>query len=452
MVFFKIVESRSFWYFFFRKWLVFIFCGSYYRRFYVRNRKNVPEEGTPILMVSNHQNGLIDALGILFSLPLRYKVVFLARADVFKKKMVAKILNFCKIMPIYRQRDGKDNLGENAAIFDESAKLIKMGFPVTLFPEGQHQEGHYLGPIKKGFARIAFDAAEKNGFPENLMVVPVGNHYSDYFSNRADMCISYGEPIPLSRYYPLYHENPAKALNQLTEDLRPAIRNLMLDIPDRDNYELYDRLREVVRGAICGKEGLRSSYLPHQLEADRKFADRIEQTSEEEMSRVRQDTREYLAAVDSEGIPLSSVEKPLSWIGFIWNILVLLLGLPFAVYGLVFTGLPVYLGRRKSKQFSIRIKNKMLRSSFDFVFTQILMQAAFYFVYIVLYWIFFDSFICFVGFMASCVLTRMIWQDYLHMASRMLKRMRACFLSTQVRKLQPSLLRLQKWAIGEHYL
>lgn len=142
----------------------------------------------------------------------------------------------------------------------------------------------------------------------------------------------------------------------------------------------------------------------------------------------------------------------MSWIGFIWNILVLLLGLPFAVYGLVFTGLPVYLGRRKSKQFSIRIKNKMLRSSFDFVFTQILMQAAFYFVYIVLYWIFFDSFICFVGFMASCVLTRMIWQDYLHMASRMLKRMRACFLSTQVRKLQPSLLRLQKWAIGEHYL
>lgn len=449
MVFFKIVESRSFWYFFFRKWLVFIFCGSYYRRFHVRGRKHVPKEGTPILMVSNHQNGLIDALGILFSLPLRYKVVFLARADIFKKKILAKILNFCKIMPIFRQRDGKDNLGENAAIFNESAKLLKMGFPVTLFPEGQHQEGHYLGPLKKGFARIAFDAAEQNGFPENLMIVPVGNHYSSYFSNRASMCISYGQPIPLASYYPLYHENPARALTQLTEDLRPAIRGLMLDIPDRENYGLYDRLREVVRGSICRKMGLRASYLPHQLDADREFAMRIEQSSQQTMEQVRAWGRNYLEITDRLKVPTSSVENPLGFFGFIGNILAMLIGLPFAVYGICFTGLPVYLGRRKSKQLAIRMKNMMLRTSVDFVLTQILMQAVFYFIYIVLYWIFFDSFLLFIGLLASWVLTRMIWQDYLHMAGRMLRRMRAVFLKGKFKEAHALLKQLQAWACQE---
>ena len=117
MVFFKIVEKNSFWYCFFRKWLSLIFRYSYCGNFYVRGRKNVPKAGTPIMFVSNHQNGVIDALSILFAMPIRYKVVFLARADVFKKKLTARILNFCKIMPIYRQRDGRDSLSGNTAIF-----------------------------------------------------------------------------------------------------------------------------------------------------------------------------------------------------------------------------------------------------------------------------------------------------------------------------------------------
>ena len=74
MVFFKIVEKNSFWYCFFRKWLSLIFRYSYCGNFYVRGRKNVPKAGTPIMFVSNHQNGVIDALSILFAMPIRYKV------------------------------------------------------------------------------------------------------------------------------------------------------------------------------------------------------------------------------------------------------------------------------------------------------------------------------------------------------------------------------------------
>lgn len=449
MVFFKIVESRSFWYFFFRKWLTFIFRYSYYRRFYVRNLENVPRAGTPFIMVSNHQNGLIDALGILFALPLRYKVVFLARADVFKKKTAAKILNFCKIMPIYRQRDGRDNLGENQEIFDESARLLEMGFPVTLFPEGQHQEGHYLGLVKKGFARIAFDAAEKNGFPSEMMILPVGNHYSDYFASRADMCITFGEPIPLSDFYPLYRENQAKAMTLLAERVRPAIQKLMLDIPDREHYPLYDSLREVVRNAICARHGLRRRYFPDCLQADRLFADRIRQSTEEELSEIRRTASSYLSDLRKSGLSNRGVEKPLGFGGFLLYIFLLLAGFPIALYGLCFTGIPVTLGRRKSKQISIRIRNRMLRGSFDFVLTQIVMQAIFYLLYIILYWIFFKSWLCFVLLLFSWVFTRMFWQDYLHFARKALLRMKASFKPELCKGLRLRLEKLQAWAVAD---
>lgn len=449
MIYFKIVERKPFGYFFLRKWLGLIFSYAYYRRFYVFGKKNLPPAGTPFMMVSNHQNGLIDALAILFAMPLRYAVVFLARADIFKKKFTAKILNFCKIMPVYRQRDGRENLGENAAIFDESAKLVGMGFPVTLFPEGRHQEGHYLGPIKKGFARIAFEAAERNGYPENMVIVPVGNHYSDYFAKRAKLCVRFGEPVRLSRYYALYQENPPKAMTLLAQEVQKAIRALMLDIPDTEHYETYDFLREVVRPGICRREGLRRGYFPHQEQADRIFADRLERMACRDfesgrMKALRQKAEDYRNALAKLRVHTQDVEKPAGFFELLLHTVLLAIGLPFALYGLCFTGLPVWIGRRRSVAIAVRIKNRMLRSSFDFVLTQLICTGAFYLVYIIAYWIIMPclgvgtawAWGGFALLLASWMLTRAFWQDYMRYACCALRRFRSCFHRRQCLRLQ----------------
>lgn len=440
MIYFKIVEGKPLGYFFLRKWFGLIFSYAYYRRFYVFGKKNLPPAGTPFMMVSNHQNGLIDALAILFAMPLRYAVVFLARADIFKKKFRAKLLNFCKIMPVYRQRDGRETLGENAAIFDESAKLVGMGFPVTLFPEGRHQEGHYLGQIKKGFARIAFEAAERNGYPENMVIVPVGNHYSDYFAKRAKLCVRFGEPVRLSRYYALYKENPPKAMTLLAQEVQTAIRALMLDIPDTEHYETYDFLRQVVRPDICRQESLRRYYFPHQEQADRIFADRLERMAcmdfeSARMKSLRQKTEDYRKALSELRLCTQDVEKPAGFFELLLHGVLLALGLSFALYGLCFTGLPVLIGRRKSAAIAERIKNRMLRSSFDFVLTQLICTGAFYLVYIIAYWICVPCFGwgsawawgVFFLLLASWMLTRAFWQDYMRYACCALQRFRAFF-------------------------
>ena len=448
MVFFDIVEKKSFWYSFFRKWLALIFSKAYYRRFHVLHKENLPPAGTPVLMVSNHQNGLIDALAILFALPLRYVAVFLARADIFKKKNTAKILNFCKVMPVYRQRDGRDNLGENAAIFNEAAKLIAMGYPVGMFPEGQHQEGHYLAPVKKGFARIAFEAAERNGFPENMLVMPVGNHYSDYFASRAKLCIRFGTPVKLSKYYDTYRDNPPKAMTLLAEEIQAAIRAQMLDIPT-EHYATYDFLREAVRPSVCGKEGLRLRYFPHQLEADRRLMAHIVRTEPQRMEQVRAAADTYRAALEKHRLSVRDIDRPVSFCRILADLLLLAAGFPFAIYGICFTGLPVWFGRRKARQISLRIKNPMLRTSFDFVLTQLIMTGLFYIVYIVLYWIFIRSWIWFVPVLASWMLTRAFWQDYLHYARRAGYRLRAFCHHRVCKQLRVLGMELNDWAIEE---
>ena len=57
----------------------------------------------------------MDALAVLFT--HNGQPVFLARADIFKKKMIAAILYFLKILPVYRIRDGFSSLKANDEIF-----------------------------------------------------------------------------------------------------------------------------------------------------------------------------------------------------------------------------------------------------------------------------------------------------------------------------------------------
>lgn len=448
MVYFDIVENKPFGYFFCKGWLKFIFNVAYYRRVYVSGRENLPKEGKPFMMVSNHQNGLIDALAILLSMPLRYKVVFLARADVFNKKTAAKILNYCKIMPIYRQRDGRSNLGENAAIFDEAAKLVGMGYPVTLFPEGMHQEGHFLGAVKKGFARIAFDAAERNGFPEDMVIVPIGNHYSDYFAMRPDLCVNFGKPIAMSAYYAPYRENPQRAMAALADDVRGGIRQLMLDLPNTPHYAEYDFLREVLRPQMAHRLGIPPRRLPDALQADRLFADQLRQKlaaqTEQQQNAFAADIAAYREALQSLKISPVEVEKTPGVWEAATRVFLLLLGLPIALYGMLFTALPMYLGRRKAAGIATRIKNKMLQSSFDFVITQVLFTGAFYLLYSIAYLIVmlclsvsaWQALCGYAALVASWVITRAFWQDYLHYASRSLCRFRAWLHPKKCRDLQ----------------
>ena len=153
---------------------------------------NVPDDAA-VIFSPNHVNTLLDALAVLSAMGC--PVVFAARADLFKKPALARALNFLKIMPIYRIRDGADSLGENEKTFRTAIETLKAGLPFCIFPEGRHSQDPGLLPLRKGIARIALRAAEDVDKP--VVIVPVGLVYEDYTDFRTSLKVNIGEPMPV---------------------------------------------------------------------------------------------------------------------------------------------------------------------------------------------------------------------------------------------------------------
>lgn len=212
----------------------------YYGRLRVRGKGNIPF-GEPMIFAPNHQNALMDALAVLFTIPRQ--MVFLARADIFRKGFFSQILTFLKILPIYRIRDGYSALQQNSEIFDKTVEVLRYGRPLVILPEGNHEGSRRLRPFKKGIARIAFQAEEASNFELGINIVPVGLDYSRYEKSGAELLVQYGPPLKVSDYVDLYRENQAKAVNALIHDLRLKISELMIDIRNEEHYAMIDILR-----------------------------------------------------------------------------------------------------------------------------------------------------------------------------------------------------------------
>ncbi|HQB76923.1 MAG TPA: 1-acyl-sn-glycerol-3-phosphate acyltransferase, partial [Tenuifilaceae bacterium] len=188
-----------------------------------------------LIFAPNHQNALIDALAVLYT--KNWQPVFLARADIFKKPLLDKFLTFLKIMPVYRIRDGYSNLQLNDAIFQKTLDILKNKNCLVILPEGNHDGHRRLRQLKKGIARIAFQAEEATGNTMNIKIVPVGLEYTHYYKFGSPMLIRFGEPICVSQYYNRYKENPAVANNELMEELASKMKEQMLHIGSEEHYQ-----------------------------------------------------------------------------------------------------------------------------------------------------------------------------------------------------------------------
>lgn len=106
----------------------------------------------PLLIIANHPNSFLDA--IFIGAQYKRKIYFLARGDIFKNKIFGYLLRSLNMIPIYRQREGKENLYLNEFTFKETTRLISNGEAILIFIEGICLNTNTLLPFKKGTARI----------------------------------------------------------------------------------------------------------------------------------------------------------------------------------------------------------------------------------------------------------------------------------------------------------
>ena len=86
----------------FKAYVRFLHNKIFYKKTYQINTEAVPADGTPCLIVSNHQNCMNDPLGLVTSMTDR-KLNVITRADVFMVSPVAnKFLRSIGLLPAFR--------------------------------------------------------------------------------------------------------------------------------------------------------------------------------------------------------------------------------------------------------------------------------------------------------------------------------------------------------------
>lgn len=192
----------------------------------------------PIVLLSNHNNALMDAL--LIATRVGRFSYFLTRASVFKNPKVKRFLKSLNMLPVYRVRDGWSSIQQNNAIFEYCRELLHNGKVVALFPEGNHNIKRTVRPLSKGFTRIVFETLDE--YPSiDLKIIPIGLNYkqADAFADSVSMFI--GKPLDAQNF------NTNKRyddINNLKDVVSKQLKLLTTHIPHESYNEHLVKLED----------------------------------------------------------------------------------------------------------------------------------------------------------------------------------------------------------------
>ncbi|WP_372650387.1 1-acyl-sn-glycerol-3-phosphate acyltransferase [Draconibacterium sp.] len=327
-----------------------------HKKIILNGTENIPQN-KPILIAPNHQNALSDPMAIL--LHTRFQPVWLARADIFKPGFITLALRFLKIMPVYRMRDGKDQLAKNEKTFADSIKVLENNCALALFPEAAHSAKRQMLSHKKAVPRIVFQAEEKADKNLDIHIVPTGIYYSSYWKFNRSVLVNFGEPIMVNDFLEAYNENPSAATLTLRDALEKAIEPLTLNIKSKENYESFELIRAIYGNTFAKKTGREKGFV-QRFQSDQQLVkklDELETISKEKTDEICSAAKRFDTKVRKYGLRPWLVENPennFRKLGF--NKLLLLITLPVFVFGFLFNAIPFIaidtIVRKKIKDFA----------------------------------------------------------------------------------------------------
>lgn len=343
-----------------------------YKRIRYTGLENIPTDGA-VIYAPNHANALMDAL-IILAMDQKPKV-FVARADIFKNRTLAKIFKFLKIMPIMRMRDGINEVKKNNETMEKAVDVLKDKIPFCIFPEGQHLAKHSAQPLSKGIFRIAFQAMELMG-DTPLYIVPVGLQYGNFFRFRSTVRVEVGKPINVGEFMKA-HQNltPQEQMNVLKDDLSGRIKSLITYIPDDENYnatyEVCAAGMKAQRMAMVKAAKVRGTNRKFaHFQANKALLEKIgamKENQPEKFGKLMELGNKAYAERTSKEISLSSITNRFGFgqrrLGFIFSLLLL----PYSITASLLV-LPINLAC--AKIFTL-LKDYAFRNSIRFIFNLI---------------------------------------------------------------------------------
>lgn len=307
-----------------------------YRKIEVTGKENIPTDGA-VLIAPNHCNTLMDALVILQA--FKDESVFGARADIFNKPFIAKIMTFVKILPMVRQRDGLRNVLKNNETQEIIVDTLENKVRFCMYPEGRHRPAHSLQTLGKGTFRAALAANSKFGDKMPVYIVPTGIEYGDYFRYRSTCLITFGEAINVTEFVKgLNVENDVQMIEPLRKELASRMSKLITFI--KDDEQLYNKW--ALTKMLAADKGLRYGDFGRSLHkgmlANREIVADIEKACEdkpEEMEKLLEKVAEFDKKRRKKGISIYSFRKKNEALNAIGKAFAALVGLPYWIFSAI---------------------------------------------------------------------------------------------------------------------
>lgn len=324
-------------------------------------------KGKPVIFAANHQNALMDPLAIACT--NSFQTVWLARADIFKSKSAQSFLEYIKLLPIYRIRDGIDNLSNNEQIFEQVTHILENDYSIGLFPEAAHSGKRQMLPHKKAIPRIALEAEAKNNFSLKLQIVPVGIFYDHYWKFNRTLIVQYGEPIEVDRYREEYTDNPQKAFLGLRDEIHDRIVPLTLQIKSKTHYQEYENIRQLAGESYSGAHFFSKNKVLQLFYAEQELIAKLEKLENSQpgvFAKIIDETSLYFQAIGELGVTDEQVSNAgkIGTSAIFGRLIVALITFPFFITGFLFNAVPFIVPRMTIRP---RVKDTAFISTFNFV-------------------------------------------------------------------------------------
>jgi hypothetical protein len=303
------------------------------------------------IFVCNHPSAFIDPLvAANFQQPILF---FATRGDIFKW-WLKPITWASHMVPIFRKaQDGAESMEKNKDSFTYLGNVLLRKKSLILFGEGLTDDVFIrsLKPIKKGPARIGFETMERCDWEKDIKVQAIGLNYSHPKYFRSDMLMSLGDIIHLKEYRAIYDENPSKAVTELTRRIQKSMQDQITYVEDKRLAPFVEQL------LILSRKGMNHFHLDpeHSLESryhfSKKLAHRINEDfsySNEKWSQLKDNVTAYFDALVEKKINENWVVRVMrkGKKSLTASILLLILGFPIFLLGLVHNFIPYFLVKR----------------------------------------------------------------------------------------------------------
>ncbi len=150
----------------------------------IKGRDNLPAKG-PFVLVSNH---LSVADPVLLGAKIGQRVIFMAKEELFRNRLIAYFISSFGALPVYRGSSNRDALHQSSAI-------LKRGKILGMFPEGKRSLTGSLMQGQPGAALIAYH--------NKILIVPVSIigtekiRGTEWLFHRPRVMVTIGEPFYL---------------------------------------------------------------------------------------------------------------------------------------------------------------------------------------------------------------------------------------------------------------